>query len=177
MYINLLLGAVALVVLWLYLRKMLVKEDTLREAPADMLEKEVARRRAMEADSAKAFERLRDTGEERMRPVVRAVAEMRSAMPRAAGTAPEKAQRELDWDDEGDTLHIHIRENGNADDVAALSVSWQVPELDLREAALPGGELAGVYILRRSGSGGEERAKNLESCVRAITSFIVDYMA
>jgi len=177
MYINLLLGAVALVVLWLYLRKMLVKDDSLREAPAEMLEKEVARRRAMEADSARAFERLRGIGEERMRPVVRAVAEMRSAIPRAAGTGNEKAQRELDWDDEGDTLHIRIREADSAEDMAVLSVSWRVPELDLREAALPGGELAGVFVLRRSGSGGEERAENLESCVRAITSFIVDYMA
>lgn len=177
MYINLLLGAVALVVLWLYLRKMLVKEDTLREAPADMLEKEVARRRAREAATARAFERLRDIGKERMRPVVRAVAEMRSAMPRTAGIGHGKARRELNWDDEGDTLHLHIRESESAEDVASLSVSWRVPDLDLREAALPGGEPAGVYILRRSGAGGEERAENLENCVRAITSFIVDHMA
>lgn len=176
MYINLLLGAVALIVLWLYLRRMLVKEDSLPEPPADMLEKEVARRRAMETDSARAFERLRDIGSERMRPVVRAVAELRSAMPRAAGTGHEKMQRELDWGDEGDTLHIRIWENEGANEVAALSVSWQVPDLDLRKAAVPGSGLTGVYVLRRSGSGGEERAETLEACVRSITSFIVDYM-
>ena len=173
MYINLILGAVAVVVLWLYLKKLLVKEDALSEKPADLLEKEVAKRRAMEEDTARAFQRLRDLGKERMRPVVAALTEMRSAMPMVAGNA-EKA---LFWDDDGDSITIHMRGSDDAHPDASLIVSWRVPDLDLQKAARFGDELPGLYVLRRSDSGQEESIAGLDACVRYITSFIVDFMA
>ena len=173
MYVNLLLGLVALVVVWLYLKKLLVKEDVLRENPAELLEKEVARRRAREDTTGKTFDRLRDTGRERMRPVVEALVQMRSAMPAVAGGS----QPELSWDDEGDSVTIHARSTADNRESASLTVSWKVPDLDLEKAAKFGEDLPGVYILRRSDSGQEERVPGLDACVRSITSFIVDFMA
>ncbi|SBV98399.1 hypothetical protein KL86DPRO_11383 [uncultured delta proteobacterium] len=176
MYINLILGVVALVVVWLFLKKLLVKDDTLRENPAELLEKEVARRRAQEEELARAFERLRGKGKERMRPVVAALEEMRSAMPSLAGSAGA-AQKALDWDDEGDSvmIRVHGREEGDA--ASSLAVSWRVPDLDLQKAARFGDDLPGAYILRRSDTGREEVVSTLDACVRGITSFIVDFMA
>ncbi len=171
MYVNLILGAVVLVVLWLYLRKMLVRDDALSGKPADLLEKEIARRRAAEEENARAFQRVRDAGRKRMRPVVAALAEMRSAMPALA----EGTQKSLDWDDDGDSVTVRVRGADAAE--ASLAVAWRVPDLDLREAAKYGEDMPGVFILRRSDSGREERIAGLDGCVRAITSFIVDFMA
>lgn len=173
MYINLLLGFVALVVIWLYLKKLLVREDALSENPAELLEKEVARRRAKEEAANKTFERLRDTGKERMRPVVEALAGLRSAMPSVGGGI----RSELTWDDEGDSVSIHMQSTTDAEKCASLAVSWRVPDLDLEKAAKAGNDLPGIYVLRRSDSGQEERIPNLDACVRSITAFIVDFMA
>lgn len=176
MYINLILGAVALVVIWLFLKKILVKDDALRETPAELLEREVARRRAQEEEAARAFERLRDKGKERMRPVVSALEEMRSAMPSLAGDGGA-GRKALVWDDAGDAVMIRIQgtEEGEAEN--SLAVSWRVPDLDLRKAARFGDDLPGVYTLRRSDTGREEAVSTLDACVRGITSFIVDFMA
>ncbi len=172
MYINLLLGLVALVVIWLYLKKLLVKEDALREPPAELLEKEVARRRARETAAGRTFDRLRDSGRERMRPVVEALAEMRSAMPAMEGGS----QAELAWDDEGDSVVVHVRGALDACKSASLSVAWRVPDLDMGKAAQFEEEPPGAYVLRRSDTGREERIPTLDACVRSITAFIVDFI-
>lgn len=176
MYINLILGAVALIVVWLYLRKMLVKDDDLRETPKELLEKEVARRHAAEVEAGKAFERLRDTAKERMRPVAAALAEMRAAIPSVAGEETGSPQKVLTWDDNGDTILVRVRANGASEDAATLSVSWRTPEMDLRRAAGFGDLASGVYVLLRSDKGGEETVAGLDACVRSMTSFIVDFM-
>jgi len=173
MYINLLLGLVALVVIWLYLKKLLVREDTLSESPAEILEKEAAKRRARKEAVDKTFDRLRDTGMERMRPVVEALNEMRSAMPSVEGGS----QVELIWDDEGDSVLIHMRVVSDEQRSACLAVAWRVPDLDMEKAAKFGETLSGVYILRRSDTGQEERCQNLDACVRSITAFLIDFMA
>lgn len=177
MYINLILGLVALIVVWFYLRKMLVREDDLRESPTELLEKEVARRRAAEAEAEKVFERLRDAAKERMRPVAAALAEMRAAMPSVAGDKAGSPQKLLTWDDDGDTILVRVRESGASEDAATLAVSWRIPEMDLRRAAGFGVPMPGVYVLRRSDRGGEDTVAGLDACVRAMSSFIVDFMA
>ena len=184
MYINLLLGVVVLVVIWLYLRKVLVKDDheqegdaPLRESPVDLLEKEVAKRRALEEDSARAFERLKDTGAERMRAVVAALEEIRSALPSVIGDSSRGAQKSLCWDDAGDRVVVRIRQEGTEEPEASIVVGWRVPELDLRDAARPEGKLAGEYFFRRSDTGAEECAADPDACMRAVTAFIVDFMA
>lgn len=174
MYINLLLGAVALVVLWLWLRKLVVRDDTLREDPAVMLEKEVARRKALENRAAAAFERLRDVGKERMRPVAAALDVMRAAVPVPEDGTP--ARRVLAWNDEGDTILVRVSEAGSGDVVAELSVAWRVPEVDLGPDAAPVDAAPGGYVLKRSGADTGEHADSLDACVGMITSFIVDYM-
>lgn len=171
MYINLILGGIAVVVLWLYLRRMLVRDDVLREDPAELLEKEVSRRRAREEDATRAFERIRDTGRERMRPVAAALAAIQTALPKMA----EVPKKTLSWDDKGDAIIIRMRGEDAGD--ASLAVSWRVPDLDMQRAARLAGGLPGVFILKRSDSGQEEQIENVDACVRRITSFIVDFMA
>lgn len=165
MYINLVLGGIALVVIWLYLKKILVKEDVLKENPADLLEKEIARRRAKEEEAAKVFERMRDRTKARLRPVAEALEPMRAALPEAAREA-------LFWEDAGETLTISMR--GKEKD-ASLTVAWRIPQVDLRAIAAYDND-AGVYVLRRSDTGKEESVASLDACVQRITSFIVDLM-
>lgn len=172
MYVNLILGGIALLVLWFYLRKMLVRHDILREDPAELLEREVAKRRAGEEDAAKAFERLRDAGRERMRPVAAALGAIEAAMPKLAGV-PRKTLR---WDDNGDSIIIRMQ-GGEDGEGANLAVNWRVPDLDLQKAARLGGDLPGVFVLKRSDSNQEEQIENVDACVRRITSFIVDFVA
>jgi hypothetical protein len=176
MYINLLLGVVALVALWLFLRKVLVGDDALRENPAELLEKEVAKRRSMEEEAAGVFERLRDRGRERMRPVVSALEEMRSALPSFAG-GDAAARKGLAWDDAGDSVLIRIRGKEDGGTQNSLTVSWRVPDLDLRAAARPDAAVPGAYVLRRSDTGREEAVSSLDACVRGIASFLADGMA
>ena len=177
MYINLLLGVVALVILWLFLRKLLVKEDTLRESPAELLEKEVAKRRALEEEAERAFERLRDIGRERMRPVADALVALRSAMPSVVGAKAEDIHRALTWDDNGDSIFIRIVGEDGVKEEASLAVSWRVPDLDLQKAARYGEDMPGTFVLRRSDTGNDVSMTGLDACVRGITSFIVDFMA
>lgn len=169
MYVNLILGAVALVVVWLFLKKLLVGDDILKENPAELLEQEVAKRRAREEEAARAFERLRDRAKNRLRPVAEALESLRAALPGKTGDA-------LSWEDTGDSLIIHMRNGGEAGKNADLTVIWRVPELDLRAAAKRGADIPGVFVLRRSDTGEEESVAALDACVRAITSFIVDFM-
>ncbi|MCC8194896.1 MAG: hypothetical protein LIP28_09660 [Deltaproteobacteria bacterium] len=185
MYVNLLLGAVALVVLWLYVRKILVRDgksdgrdgiDALRERPVDLLEKEVARRRAAENETSRVFERLRDTGTEHMRTVVAALDEIYAALPSVIGGSCPDSARRLRWEDAGDSVTVRIRAADGKDE-ATLVVSWRIPDLDLRNPGQRDGGLSGEYFLRRSDAGREERIPDLEGCIRAITAFIVDFMA
>jgi len=186
MYINLLLGIVVLVVLWFYLRRLLVKNETengqaedsiLRKNPVELLEKEVARRRAAEDETAKVFERLRDTGVERMRGIVHALQEISEALPSVLGDSPCGEQKVLRWDDDGDRVTVSILRDVATEPEASLVVGWRVPDLDLRDVARPEGELAGEYFFRRSDTGAEECMADPDGCVRAVTTFIVDFMA
>ena len=172
MYINLILGAVALVLVWLFLRKLLVRDDVLKENPAELLEQEIAKRRAREEETAQAFERLRDRAKTRLRPVAEALAALQAAL-------PGKTRNALSWEDAGESLVIrmHTGDNGgDAEKNADLTVTWRVPELDLRLAAKYSDDIPGVYVLRRSDTGKEESIVALDACVRYITSFIVDFM-
>lgn len=170
MYINLVLGAVALIVVWLYLKKLLVKDDTLSESPARLLEKELARRREQEEEKSKAFERLRDLSVVRMRAVLAALEELRAAL-------PQEAQDALSWEDEEDRLIVSMRGVSAGDDPSAsLEVSWRIPALDLRKAASVGDDFPGVYVVKRSDTAREESLSTLNGCMRYITSFIVDFV-
>lgn len=171
MYVNLILGAVALVVVWLYLKKLLVKDDTLTESPARLLEKELAKRREREEERNRAFERLRESAAVRMRPVVSAMEELRDAL-------PEKARNTLSWEDSGDALLIRMREGTPEEGGGAVSlqVAWRMPEIDLRRAAALGEDMPGVYVARRSDVLKEENFATLDACMQYVAAFIVDFM-
>ena len=176
MYINLVLGAVALVIVWLCLRKLLVREDALKERPAELLEREIARRRAEEEAGAKVFERLRENEKRRLRPVAEALADMRSSLSPQTGEALSSA---MSWEDAGDVITIHMRgrpREQEGERAASLVVFWRSPDLDLRAVARYGDDLPGCFVLRRSDVGKEETVANLDACIRAITSFLVDFM-
>lgn len=173
MYINLFLGAVALVVVWLFLRKLLVREDELTVSPARLLEKELAKRKEKEEKTAAVFERLRDTAVARMRPVAEALKEIRAAM-------PEGERERLSWRDDGDSIAVYMRPAGAERDPEEdggrpdLTVAWRSREIVLGSDSPAGG--GGEYVLLYSGGTGESRITSVDDCVRAITSFIVDFM-
>lgn len=171
MYVNLVLGAVALVVLWLYLKKLLVKDDALSESPAKLLERELARRREREKETEKAFERLRDVAIARMRPVAQGLEELRAAL-------PEETQAALSWEDDEDsiTIAMHAARAGKEEKAVALVVAWRAPDLDLRLSSASADNIFGHYALKRSDVEGEEKTDGLDACMRRITSFIVDFM-
>jgi hypothetical protein len=172
MYINLALGAVALFVVWLWLRKLLVKEDGLKERPSVILEREIAKRRRTEELGAQAAERLREGEKQRLRPVADALKDLCSALPAQTGEA-------MSWEDAGDAITIRMRGRARETDgerSASLVVRWRIPDLDLRSAARCGDGASGDFTLRRSDTGEEERVANLDACIRSITAFIVDFM-
>lgn len=160
MYINLLLGAVALVAIWLWLRKLLVRDDVLRDAPAAILEREALSRKAGVRLAPEKSEK------ERLRPVIDALEQMRSALPQVAEGMGAPVRRSFSWDDAEDAVRIWIHEAGNDGDMAVLTVIWREPD----------GGGPGAYILTRSDTGEEERRNSLDGCVRAMSSFIVDYL-
>lgn len=172
MYINLFLGAVALVVVWLFLRRLLVRKDELTVSPARLLEKELAKRREKEEKTSAAFERLRDVTVARMRPVADALVEIRAAM-------PEREKERLSWRDGGDSIAIHMRPAGTEqrpeeDGRPALTVTWRSREVVLGGNTPAGG--SGEYVLLNQEEAEGARAASIDDCVRAITSFIVAFM-
>lgn len=177
MYINLVLGAVALAVVWLFLKKMLVREDELTVSPSELLEKELAKRRERDEQAAAVFERLRDIAVQRMRPVADALEEMRAAL-------PEGDRERLSWDDGGDTIVIRMLAAGsgpnspaNSDSQGgrpALTVTWRAREVVIGGQGTAAG--GGEFLLRRDGRS-EEAVPTLDACARAITSFIVAFMS
>ncbi|CAK7060565.1 MAG: hypothetical protein DELT_01415 [Desulfovibrio sp.] len=167
MYINLILGAVAIGVVWFYLRKLFVKPGELSSSPAELLESELERRREKEREATQAFERLRDAARQRVALVASALQEVRAAM-------PEEAAGRLSWTEEDDSLVIQM--HGKDGTPASCTVLWKIPDLDLRAAAKHAREMPGEYVLRFATPGGEERATSLDACMRRITSFIVDLM-
>lgn len=167
MYINLILGAVALAVIWFYVKKLFTKADTLSQSPAELLESELQRRREKERETADAFERLKDAGVKRLSSVAGALEEMRAAMP---ATAAER----LAWRQEADSLIISMQ--GRDDAVRFLEVFWKIPDLDLRAAAKHAAAMPGEFVLRCAEKDGEERAASLDACMKYITTFIVDLM-
>ena len=167
MYINLILGAVALAVIWFYVRKLFTKDNELSQSPAELLESELKRRREKERETAHAFERLKDAGKRRLESVVEALAEMRAAM-------PQDAAERLSWRNGDGSLIIFM--HGREEEPRSLEVSWKIPELDLAAAAKHADAMPGEYVLRYAGNAREERASTLDACMRHITSFIVDLM-
>ena len=170
MYINLILGAIALVVVWLYLRKLLVKDDALSESPAQLLEKELARRRETEDKNAKAFERLRDISVARMRPVASALEELHAAL-------PLETRGFFSWEDDEEKLVVSMCNVAEEDEQAVrLTISWRILDIDLRKAASVDVDLPGTYVAKRSDGAREETLPSLDACMRYITSFVVDFM-
>lgn len=167
MYINLVLGAVALAVVWFYLKKLFSKEDELSHSPAKLLENELQRRREKERETVRAFERLKDAGTKRVASVAKALDEMRAAM-------PEEAQKRLEWRQDDDRLVISM--TGRNTDTHSLEVFWKIPDLDLAIAAKRAENMHGEYVLRPAANGREEREATLDACMKHTTSFIVDLM-
>lgn len=167
MYINLILGVVAVAVIWFYVKKLFAKDDGLSQNPAELLESELRRRREKERETARAFERLKDAGTRRLTQVAEALEELRAAM-------PETAAKRLSWRHEGDALTITMHGPDGA--ARTLDVLWKIPELDLAAAANHADSMPGEFVLRPAGEGREERMETLDACMRHITSFIVDLM-
>lgn len=168
MYINSALGGVALVVVWLYLKKILVRDDTLKESPAAMLEQEIAKHRVAEEERLARVERLHAAAVERRDLVAAALEELREAL-------PENARGCLSWEKDGDSVLVFMRDaEGNAK--GALNVAWRVHHVDLQAPFDEDDASSGAYALLHVESGKEETVWGLDACMRRIVSFIVDFM-
>ena len=173
MYINLILGGIALFAVWLLLRKLLVREDAPAGSDvvgdaAKMLEAELQKRRAGGADphkDAAFFERMREAAAEHLRPVAQALGEMHSALPQQI---PDTLRRE----EKGDSLDNHIAGTPQKAD-HSLCVVWLVPNLNLDDPRSG----SGVYVLRDMHSKQEETAVDLKDCIRNVAAFIADALA
>ena len=180
MYINLFLGLVVFVALWLLLKKLFVRDDGLRERPAKLFEQELARRAERERDADSALERLREERVSRMRAVIVALADIANAM-------PEDRRHLLSWKDEGETVIVRMAGRheepvspAHAPDIPAtlprggldetLTVTWRIPEIVMDAPDIGRGE----YHLRWSGVGRDASVSELDACIREISSFIVD---
>jgi LPS O-antigen subunit length determinant protein (WzzB/FepE family) len=73
------LGTLALAVIWFYVKKLFTKDDSLSQSPAELLENELLRRREKERETAQAFERLKDADKRRLNSVAEALKEMWAA--------------------------------------------------------------------------------------------------
>lgn len=184
MYINLALGAVALFLVWLLLKKLLVREDSLGESPARILEEETAKRRTQEKSAAPQLEPLTEMTRRKIRPIAEAMKELHAAL------APDKRHM-LSWRDNGDSLEItmqdvpapheracaspdegHLVHSGGDDFLQTLTVSWQVPDVVL---GAPVRESDGEYVLVYSADEPTAYAESPELCVRIIAAFIVAF--
>ncbi len=178
MYINLILGGVALFAVWLLLRKLLVKEDPPAlagragevENAAKILEAELQKRQARDAAGGDGvFARMRGAAAEHLKPLAAALEDMRSSL-------PEESRGRLHWEDNEDSLLIHMTGTAQKAD-QSLRVAWRLPDVSLGDAegSLSGGK--GVYVLRDMHSKKEEAAENLTECVRRVAAFIADALA
>ncbi len=177
MYINLVLGAVALFAVWLLLRKLLVKEEPPKPAKVDdaatILAAELQKRQAKDAAASSAegsaFELVRDAAAARLEPVVGALEDMHSSL-------PEENRDRLSWQDNGDNLLVHMAGTAQKAD-HSLRVAWRLPDMDLDAAKESLDRGRGLYVLRDMHSKKEESVGDLKECVRRIAVFIAEALA
>lgn len=164
MYINLVLGALALVLIILYLKKLLVREE--RKGPEELLAEELARRKT-ETAVEKSADPLREQRRERIDELTAFLEEMRLALVRQGKSG-------LHWERNEEAVSIAVPNKGESFP-ARMLVSWKgeghaIPGQDSSSAG------AGVFVARRTDREGEEEFASFAACQRYITSFIVDFL-
>lgn len=180
MIVNLVLGVVFCVVVFVFLRRLRGQRDA---SPRHMLRQELARRRAIGETAVGMPERLRDVARERLRPVAAALAEMRDELP--------EGQR-FELRDEGHRLTVRVggrvsdraddRAGGRVDDRAegrVIVITHNALTLVLGEE---GGQAGATRPLRdeRYGidvDGAFEEHPDLASTVRRLASLVADAVA
>lgn len=175
MYINLILGAVALAVIWTLLYRLLVKPDAAVKSldPAAILARELEERRDREEGAKAAFERMRDSAAQRLVPVMDALRAMHTAMP-----PEQQAMNCLAWN-EGDDglLHVAIRKNGEQETPRTFFISWRLKDVDLQELAADTKALPQGFYTIREGMEREETLSDLNAVVRRLAVIIADELA
>lgn len=175
MYVNLILGAVALAAIWGLLYRLLVKPDAAVKSldPAAILAQELEERRGREEGSKAAFERMRDSAARQLVPVMDALAAMRTAMP-----PEQQAMNCLTWNEGGDgVLHVAIRKNEQQKEPRAFFISWRLKDVDLQALASDSKTLPQGYYTMREGMEREETLPDLNAVVRRLAGTIADELA
>ncbi len=172
MYINLILGAVALAAVWMLLYRLLVKPDTPEKLdPAAILAQKLEERRAKEESAQAAWERIRDVVARKLEPVEEALNAMFRAMPQEQQNLPSLA-----WEQQDGVLRVSVRKSARHE-ARELFVSWRLKDSDLR-APLPEqlDDTRGFYAVRE-GMERERPLPDVNALVRHLAAVIADELA
>jgi hypothetical protein len=172
MYINLILGGVFLVALWVLLHRLLVRvrpredESNAHDAGAILI-RELEERRARGKDRDAAWERLSDAGAGRLDLLETALEKMRLAM-------PGEERGKLSWVRDGAGIRLIVGKDGREH---ILALAWVVPDLDLGGLdSAQTGDIPGRYRIRDP-EGQETFFADMGPLVRNIARFIADILA
>lgn len=175
MYINLLLGAVALAAIWTLLYRLLVKPDAAVKSldPAAILARELEERRNREEGAKAAWERMQASAAQQLVPVIDALVAMRTAMP-----PEQQAMNCLAWNEGDDgVLHVAIRKNEQQEEPRTFFISWRLKDVDLQALAADSKALPQGYYTIREGMDREETLPDLNAVVRRLAGRIADELA
>ncbi len=188
MHINLILGFVALALFWGLVHCLRAwgggkDRAALHEAGA-MLSQELEARREAERLRRDFLERLEGIGRRKLEAVADALARMREAM-------PEAERERIAWELDGRTLRISILPGGTGTEreqaegalkpqrvLQVLTIRWNIPNLDLADAAASERRLENLGIYGVSAMDGpEEPFASLAELIRYLARFVANALA
>lgn len=172
MYINLILGGVFFIGLWIFLSKLLVRDTAKNDSQvADdagaILARELEERRLRDKNAETARERVCSAGSEKLDLLEKALEKMRDAMP-----GEESAS--LSWVREESGIRVRIIKECVPHVLALAWVPADAP--GTRPAEAGNGAPKGYYRLRDPDAN-EEFFADLDSLIRKIATFIADLLA
>jgi hypothetical protein len=132
MYINLLLGAVAVAGLIMLLHRLLVRPAGQEEDPAALLGKELEERRRRAEATEQFWEQAQRYAAEQLSPVAEALSAMQPLM------AEKSREGRLEWDEKDGRLCVRIHRNAGTEHPREIVIHWRMPDMDMRAAPSAG---------------------------------------
>ena len=175
MYFNLILGGVVLIALcWL-----LLGGRGRKDKPADILQDEISKRRAVLEEGETAARQYRLLQEECLKGVERALQDMLAALPQA-----DREAGLLSWKTGPQELLLYVKsrrecqsalERGGLAEPEEFVITWNIKDYDIQKLAAPLGRRmpAGLYCMRWGGDRRMEDSELIEF-IRRLSGIIAD---